>query len=348
MNVAQAKQIDLPDLLARIGCQQQPVTRQGIWYLSPLRDEKTPSFKVWQNEKGQWCWKDFGDERGGNVIAFANCMIGKETSDRAISEALKWLDDIFGSRVATTPVQRTTAPKSARIEAIQPDRFTLVDNKRLTSPQLLGYLEGRGISRRVAQANCGQANYYDNVAKKKFFGISFPNIGGGLEIRAATAYKHHVNTDAKGFSLIHGQKKDDQSLYMFEGFTDFLSFLMLVNQEKPNSTCIVLNSTAFATQAANHIIETPALSEKIKSVVTFMDNNDAGQKAFDRIAAVLDPAGYKVGDYRYLYADHGLEDLNNFLTDAPAEARAAFTRAPAKFFDTSATAELRRSQDIKP
>lgn len=343
MNVAQAKQIDLPDLLARLGCQQQPVTRQGIWYLSPLRDEKTPSFKVWQLAGGMWWWKDFGDGgESGNVIAFANCMIGKKTNDKAISEALKWLDDVFGGRVAATPVQRATHPKSGQIEAIKLDRFTLIDEKPLRSPQLVNYLEGRGIPRRLSQTYCGQANYYDNVAKKKFFGISFPNIDGGLEIRAATAYKHHVNTGAKNISFIPGQKKGTSLLFVFEGFIDFLSHLVLTGQEKPENHVIVLNSTSFVTQAANYIISNSVITETIKSVITFFDNDDAGQKGFDRMYDLL---GDRVGDCSYIYKDHNLADLNDYLTKVPASERKYFKAEPVKFFDASPLASLKAKEN---
>ncbi|MCE6993186.1 toprim domain-containing protein [Dyadobacter sp. CY323] len=348
MNVAQAKQIDLPSLLAQLGCQQQPVTRQGLWYLSPLRDEDTPSFKVWQLPSGLWCWKDFGSGEGGNVIAFANCMIGKETSDKAISDALKWLDRLNGVRVAQAPVKAITAPKSGQIKAIQSDRFTLIDNKRLTNPQLLGYLDERGIPAKLAQGFCGQANYLDNQSKKKFYGVSFPNIDGGLEIRAATAYKHHVNTGAKNISFIPGQKKEAQSLHLFEGFIDFLSYLVLTGQEKPQNPVIVLNSTAFAAQAANYIISNPALAETVKSVITYFDNDDAGQKAFDRMAELFEPTGHQLGDCSYIYQDQNCHDLNDYLKNVPTENRTAFIKSPVKFFDSSATAAHRRTQDYKP
>ncbi|TDE08057.1 toprim domain-containing protein [Dyadobacter psychrotolerans] len=347
MNVAQAKQIDLPSLLAQLGCQQQPVTRQGIWYFSPFREEDTPSFKVWQLPSGLWCWKDFGSGEGGNVIAFANCMIGKETSDKAISDALKWLDGLNGARVAQWPAKAITAPKSGRIEAIQQDRFTLIDNKRLTNPQLLGYLAERSIPSKLAQSFCGQANYLDNQSKKKFYGVSFPNIDGGLEIRAATAYKHHVNTGNKNISFIPGQNKTAKSVYIFEGSIDFLSFLVLTGQEKPESPVIVLNSTSFAARAAEYIKTQPVLSE-INTAVLFLDNDDAGQKAFERIAEILDPLGYKLGDCRYMYQDHNLDDLNDYLTKVPSDKRVQFKAAPMKFFDSSATAAHRRAQDNKP
>lgn len=332
MNAAQAKQIDLPALLAGLGHQQQPVTREGFWYFSPFREEDTPSFKVWQLPSG-WCWKDFGSGEGGNVIGFANLMIGKQTSDTAISDALAWLRGQSGVMVAQALKQPSTASKSGRVVHEKPERFSLVDNKRLASPQLISYLAGRGIPGRIAQAYCGQANYLDNQSKRKFFGISFPNIDGGLEIRAATEYKHHVNTGLKNISFIPGHDKQAKAICVFEGFIDFLSYLALTRQDKPANSAIVLNSTSFAGQAAEYIRKSPIIQENdIKTLIMFLDNNAAGEKAFNRMAEILDPEGYRLGDCRYLYQDHNLEDLNDYLTKIPG-ANIQLEKVAPKFFD---------------
>ncbi|WP_280188838.1 hypothetical protein [Bacteroides fragilis] len=46
MNIEEAKSIPLEDYLRRMGF--SPVRKHGdsIWYCSPFREEKTPSFKV--------------------------------------------------------------------------------------------------------------------------------------------------------------------------------------------------------------------------------------------------------------------------------------------------------------
>lgn len=207
----------------------------------------------------------------------------------------------------------------------------------------MGYLGKRGIPQLLAQTHCGQAQYLDNQTKKKFFGISFPNIEGGLEIRAATEYKHHVNTGTKAISFIAGQDKDAPAVHVFEGFTDFLTWLVLIGQEKPDQSAIVLNSTSFAAQAAEYILTNPRLAGKVKTVATSFDHDDAGQKTFDRMADILTPAGYTLGDCSYIY--DGFHDLNKYLTETPASQRVCFTAAPAKFFDTSTTAEARRAAD---
>ena len=66
MTIELAKLIQLTDYLQSIGfapCKQQ---NNNLWYLSPLRDESTPSFKV-NIARNQWY--DFGIGKGGDIIA---------------------------------------------------------------------------------------------------------------------------------------------------------------------------------------------------------------------------------------------------------------------------------------
>src|ERR1700722_8215906 len=66
-NCQQANQIDLVDYLATLGHFPKRLNRDDHWYLSPLRDEKTPSFKV---KKTPNIWYDHGIGKGGNLIDF--------------------------------------------------------------------------------------------------------------------------------------------------------------------------------------------------------------------------------------------------------------------------------------
>lgn len=65
MNINEAKQIRLVEYLRIIG--HSPVNARGCqyWYLSPLREERTPSFKVNDNLNE---WYDFGISAGGDII----------------------------------------------------------------------------------------------------------------------------------------------------------------------------------------------------------------------------------------------------------------------------------------
>ena len=73
---AEAKQIDLVDYLSALGQRPQKVRNNDYWYLSPLRTENTPSFKV---NRTRNVWYDHGIGKGGNLIDFGiiyfNCSV---------------------------------------------------------------------------------------------------------------------------------------------------------------------------------------------------------------------------------------------------------------------------------
>jgi hypothetical protein len=62
-----AKKIELIEYLSKLGHQPQKIRNHDYWYLSPLREEKEPSFKV---NKKMNVWYDHGIGEGGNIIDF--------------------------------------------------------------------------------------------------------------------------------------------------------------------------------------------------------------------------------------------------------------------------------------
>jgi DNA primase len=64
----EARQMDIVSYLSTLGYEPAKIRNFDYWYLSPLRSEKTPSFKV--NRKLN-LWYDHGIGKGGNVIDFA-------------------------------------------------------------------------------------------------------------------------------------------------------------------------------------------------------------------------------------------------------------------------------------
>lgn len=82
MNIEQAKQIRLEDFLRSLG--YTPVRRRGtnIWYYSPLREERTPSFKVNTDLN---LWYDYGKGMGGSIIE----LMMEIHHTRDISQVLK-------------------------------------------------------------------------------------------------------------------------------------------------------------------------------------------------------------------------------------------------------------------
>ena len=76
MNIEETKNIRLADYLQSLG--YQPIKQQGnnLWYNSPLRAEKEPSFKVNLDRN---LWYDFGMGKGGNIIALAQDVYKRQS-----------------------------------------------------------------------------------------------------------------------------------------------------------------------------------------------------------------------------------------------------------------------------
>ncbi len=90
------KQIDIVEYMEKLGYQPQKIRNNDYWYLSPLRDEKEPSFKV--NRKLN-LWYDHGLGKGGSIIDFTilyhNCR--RDEVPQKISDLFSLPADLSGS-----------------------------------------------------------------------------------------------------------------------------------------------------------------------------------------------------------------------------------------------------------
>ena len=274
MEIQHIKQIAITDYMQQQG--YAPARVQGIhyWYYSPLRNERTPSFKV-NTERNQWY--DFGSGEHGDIIDLV-CALHRCT----ISEAIRLLSG--AKQVAHQEFsfggKRKFSERKLEILSAQP----------LSNPYLLRYLAARAIPLPVASAYCSEV-LFQNM-NRTYYAIGFANDALGWEIR---------NMYFKGCiapKAITTISKATDVLQIFEGFMDFLSWQTL----NPSSTCdtIVLNSLALL----------PRIQEKIKSykqVESFLDNDDAGRKSFD----VLKQFCPSIIDGSVRYRTH--KDLNEWL-----------------------------------
>ena len=274
MEIQRIKQIAITDYLQQQG--YAPARVQGIhyWYYSPLRNERTPSFKV-NTERNQWY--DFGSGEHGDIIDLV-CALHRCT----ISEAIRLLSG--AKQVAHQEFsfggERKISERKLEILSAQP----------LTNPYLLRYFAERGISLSIANRYCSEIRY--NNTNRTYYAIGFANDAGGWEIRSPY-FKGCIAPKAITTII-----KATDVLQIFEGFMDFLSWQTL----NPSSTCdtIVLNSLALL----------PRIQEKIKGykqVESFLDNDDAGRKSFE----VLKQFYPHVIDGSVRYGAH--KDLNEWL-----------------------------------
>ena len=274
MDFAEIQKLHILDYLQANGHQPVKIKFGSAWYQSPLRQERTPSFKVNLNRN---LWYDFGTGEGGNlfnlVMKLRNCTSSEVTGY------------ITGGISSVVIRNFESKDKSGRI---------IIKNlEPLGSHALLSYLKTRHITLAFAKMFLREAKY--TVHGREYFALAFKNDLGGYELRNAI---FKTGSSPKSFTTISGD--DPSQLNIFEGFMDFLSCCSYYGRV-PRFTTIVLNSLSFLPKIENIIAS-------VKTINLYLDNDKAGWIATDKVKANHD----RVNDWApILYPDH--KDFNDFL-----------------------------------
>jgi DNA primase len=109
--------INLADRLCGPGQMRRVCERWSALCPLPDHDEKTPSFVVYEGDRGWWC---YGCNRGGDVVDLARFAWNIDRADAAAAEALL----TFGHEIPPRPEswfarQERQAPMRRRIEDVR-------------------------------------------------------------------------------------------------------------------------------------------------------------------------------------------------------------------------------------
>lgn len=315
MNADQANNIDLPDLLSRMGFEPVSITKQGreLWYLSPLRTEKTPSFHISRGKKYAWVWKDFDSTKGGTVIDF----IMRHQGHRNLKQALDYLKTIYSqssAKILSMPKQvAPNQPTLFSFHGQEPKAQNFSEDKDLEfikahavqNPIIFSYLmKERAIPRVLIERYLLEIHYHNKKLGKNFFAFGMKNRGGGYEIRAASdEYKFKSALITRDITFIKGSQPSRRSVNVFEGMTDFLSLLALYNLEQLGGDAMILHSVSSYARAADII-----KGMDFRTIHTFLDNDDSGHKCTQRF---IENFGVKVTAQNSIYESY--QDLNKAL-----------------------------------
>lgn len=165
MDIEMIRGIPIEEFLSHLG--HEPVRRHGdeCWYLSPYREEKTPSFHV-NTRKG--VWHDFGTGHGGDIFTLAGELSG---SDGFMAQA-RFIAGVYGGTIPEYVGQKREK-ESVRTEMRkEPSRFEEVVCGPLRCNALLGYLKGAAYLRKSPVRS---ARKYGSVCTAS--GIS-PSVSG--------------------------------------------------------------------------------------------------------------------------------------------------------------------------
>lgn len=290
----EANKISIKAYLASKGI--YPVKDHGYYgmYCSPFREDNNASLKVDYNKN---LWIDFGSNDGGTMIDLV-MRINNYSLNEAMQELNRYNSTSVNLHNNTTVQQQSQSFSShgnnsnKNIPAITIQKVLPVTHQALTD-----YLSERKISLDIAKQYCSEIHY--SVNGKPFFAIGFPNDNKGWILRSDpfNGCTSMEVTTCKGANRTNSPK---ESCLIFEGFTDFLSYLTLKNTHIFKEDVIVLNSLSNLPKAINRL-------KGYKEVHTYLDNDDPGKNATLTIKQTH-PA---VIDLSTKYADH--KDLNEYL-----------------------------------
>ncbi|WP_436417576.1 toprim domain-containing protein [Petrimonas sulfuriphila] len=281
MNTEQAKQIRIEEYLSRIGIMPAKERGHNLWYISPFRNENEPSLKVNRNINQ---WHDFGSGEKGNIIDLAM----KLHNTNSVSEALQAIE-------RAVPILPSASFSFRQQNALE--RIENITLKPLTHPALIQLLHKRKIPTYLAKSYCKEAHYTLN--EKKYFVIAFPNDKGGYET---------LNPYFKGCippKEITIFDRKTSTVHLFEGFMDYLSLLTL-QAKQADVSAVILNSV-------NNIDKALPFLSKHNLINAFLDNDDAGKQALEKLQKMNLP----VKDISKRYAE--FKDVNDYLCEKKME-----------------------------
>ena len=282
MTIEQAKNISIAEYLQSCGITPARVQGNSLWYLSPLRTESEPSFKVNQSRNE---WYDFGLGKGGDIVSLAMQMHGTDSVAYALNT--------IGSSV---PNIKPLSFSFRQREGF--DSFEDITVRPLANAALLQFLTERQIPISLAQQTCQEVYYKHNG--KSYFAIAFGNEQGGYEIR---------NKYFKGClapKAVTAIQNGATSCCLFEGFMDYLSYKVLKQRNNMTTTdrdYFILNSTSNIPKLLDRI-------SRYERIYCYLDNDEAGMRT---TLDIQQRYGVKMSDQSVHY--RGYKDLNDYLCE---------------------------------
>lgn len=284
----EALKIDISSYLSSQGIKPQRETSRSSYYYSPLpgRQDGHPSFVV---NKATNRWVDYGVSKEADRILSLVCLMENCTLKEAVDILLKDKDSVKNF----DKTKFKDDPKSPSV------LITSVKNYFKSSH--VKYIESRNLTLDVVKRYCKQVNVVfpnSGYAKKVHTFVGFKNNLGGYELRNQ---KLKISVSPKYYTII-GTKGDR---YVFEGFINFLSYLVYNDIQKIDGIVIVLNSLTLF----------PWVYDILRSGGTnhlFLDNDMPA----DEQLLKLEKKEIPYVDHRSIYIMYN--DLNKMLCNDPS------------------------------
>ena len=282
---------------------------KNIFYCSPLRADKTPSFVV--NTKDN-LWHDFGTGKGGNLINLVEQLNPSWSEHQVLSflekqiqeKKLQYSEDYNAQVEEEERKRQWVEGKRAEYEE-QLNQETVVEMiVPLTHPCLRDYVLQRRVDLGIAQKYCYEVHY--SLRGRRYFAVAFKNVADGMEAR------NRLNKRCIGkkhISIIHPFDTPQKQCCVFEGFFDMLTYMTIETWMPDIGISIGEPCDYFVLNGVGEVrLLLPYLKE-YNSIHCYLDNDEAGKEATKAIMRYY-PDMAVDESYRY----KGYNDLNDCLT----------------------------------
>ncbi len=293
----------IESLLAHFG---KRTDHHSQMYYSPFREERTPSMHVSKSEN---IWMDFGSGEGGNVLTMASILAGIP-----LSQAWEYIAGLDPNLVVHHE-EAVRAEKTGYSSKIIIDRV----NEQFTFRKLLSYGESRGIPQHILKRYCRQVTYHISCLPQSMWTvIGFPTSEGWVLRHCHDGmYTKRSTSSACTFLGVSGEmtaSPTSDRVEVFEGFFDFMSWLVLRDRTKPFCDVCVLNSVSNTSKALEFITSHRQIS-------CWLDNDRPGEEAFELIRAAREDAVSHADDLKRASCN----DLNEYLTASQKPEKKEYT-----------------------
>ena len=310
MTIEEIKSVSIYNWMKENGYGAGSIKGKNVFYCSPLRSEKTPSFVV--NTKDN-LWYDFGTGKGGNLI---NLVEQLNTSwsmhevlgylEKQIKEKRLQFNEDFNARILEEEKKRQwlTGKRSEYQES--KNKETVVDKViPLTHPILRDYILQRRIDFAIAQKYCKEVHY--SFRGRRYYAIAFINVVGGMEARNKLS-KRCIGK--KSISAIYPNEVPQKQCCIFEGFFDMLAYMTMSARMPGNGVTVIESCDLFVLNGVGEVRLLLPYLKQYKSIHCFLDNDGAGRTATKEITKAYPDIST---DESYRYQNYN--DLNDFLLE---------------------------------
>lgn len=278
MTCKDANKIPLAAVLNVLNCKalKQHTQKKETWYQNPIRSETQSSFSVNSIKN---TWYDFGDGIGGTVLDLVMKRFQKD-----VKEALDWL----GNNMNSQSIEYAHTAETIVYE--KPVRYVFKSEQEIYNYALKSYLKARKIDVEIAKKFVKEIRFLDTVSNKTFFSLGVKNLKQGYSLR------NSFGKTILGFSGLTYYKSNSltDTVLVFEGLFDFLSYLMITSSKELTHDVILLNSIALAKRGIDFIDSL----DDISNIILFLDNpkmdNEKSKENIARAISLFIKDDYKV------------------------------------------------------